>query len=272
MNRLFLFTLTWNRLPMLATLNASVRPALEGLNWFWYVKDNGSKDGTVDEVKQWGERVIPYAYPNNRQSFSEGMNYLFANAKPDDEDFVLLLNNDVEFLDQNSIHEMISAMTDDVGIVGARLLYTGTNKLQHAGVVFHEANQLPIHFRSGQENDIDSEKNRTFQAVTGAVLLTKGKYYRQAFQNKSGTVGLDETYQWMYEDIDFCLSVAAMGKKIVYCGKTKISHRESATINENPVNRLFLNQNIKRFREKWHGRYASDRIAYESNKNHNLIK
>lgn len=270
---LHILTLTWNGLPMLATVNASIRPALEGLDWQWHIKDNGSVDGTIDEIRKWDGGVKPYAYPNNRQSFAEGMNYLFDQAKPADEDYILLLNNDVQFHDRDTIHNMIAAMTDDVGAVGARLVFTGTNKLQHAGIVFHKHNQLPIHFRAGQESDAAAEQNRYFQAVTGAVVLTKAKYYRNvSTDNKSGICGMDEKYQWMYEDIDMCLAIKNMGKKIVYCGKTKISHRESATLKENPVNKLFISPNIQRFRSRWHGKYECDHVVYESQSDFGLIK
>lgn len=269
---LHILTLTWNGLPMLATLNVSMRPALEGLDWKWHIKDNGSVDGTIDEIRKWDGGVVPYAYPNNKQSFAEGMNYLFEQANANDEDYILLLNNDVEFMDSDSIRNMIATMTNDVGAVGARLLFTGTNRLQHAGVIFHRVNQLPIHFRAGQESDSAAEMNRHFQAVTGAVLLTKAKYYRQvSTDNKSGIAGMDEKYQWMYEDIDLCLSIRSLGKKIVYCGKTNISHRESATLKENPLNKLFLNPNIQRFRLKWHGKYECDHAAYERQSDFGLV-
>ena len=66
------------------------------------------------------------------------MNYLFNIASPADNDTIMLLNNDVIFNDTTSINSMLNIMHKDpsVGVVGARLLYTGTNKLQHAGVVF----------------------------------------------------------------------------------------------------------------------------------------
>jgi len=249
-------------------------PALESLDWRWHVKDNGSEDRTIDEMSAWNEPgIIPYAYPNNRQSFAEGMNYLFDKSQAAPDDHILLLNNDVEIQDTDSIKNMIAAMTDDVGMVGARLVFTGTNKIQHAGVIFHQNNQLPIHFRAGQESDAVAEQNRYFQAVTGAVVMTKAKYYKNiCTTNKSGIGGLDEKYIWMYEDIDACLAIGAMGKKIVYCGKTNISHRESATLKENPVNKLFFQPNIQRFRTKWHGKYAVDDQTYNTQRDYGLIK
>lgn len=276
---LHILTLTWNGIHLLRPLHASLMPALEGLDWKWHIKDNGSEDTTVSEIEAWKNDsdgksgIIPYAYPNNRQTFAEGMNYLFDKAKADPEDHILLLNNDVEIKDHDSIRNMIAAMTDDVGAVGARLVFTGTNKIQHGGVIFTENHALPIHFRANEESDERAEQNRYFQAVTGAVVMTKAKYYDKICQdNKSGINGLDEKYVWMYEDIDACLAIAAMGKKIVYCGKTNISHRESATLKENPVNKLFFTPNIQRFRSKWHGKYIIDEKIYKTTPDRGLIK
>lgn len=265
MSKLIIQTLTWNKLDMLSVVMASIEPALKGIDYSWHIKDNGSIDRTVEEASKWNN-VVMHAYPNNRQSFAQGMNYIFQAANPSDDDLILLLNNDVIFNDDNSIKQMINCLKDDVGVVGARLTYTGTNKLQHAGVVFHESNLLPIHFKAHQEVDNDSKKNREFQAVTGAVLLTKAKYYREVCKtNPSKIDGMDETYQWMYEDIDLCLSIKRLGKKIIYCGETEISHRESATLKENPVNRLFLNDNITHFRKRHHGHYVADAAMYRNN-------
>ncbi len=261
MSKLIIQTLTWNKLPLLEALNKSLRPALEGIDYVWHIKSNGCADGTVEAASKW-ENTVLHAYPDNKQSFAEGMNYIFEQAKPEDDDLILLLNNDVEFRDTESIHNMIKCVNDDTGVVGCRMLYTGTDKLQHAGVVFHEGNSLPIHLRAGEVSSERDEKNRYFQAVTGAVLLTKAKLYRDVCQNPSGRSGMDEQYRWMYEDIDLCLAIRGMGKNIVYCGQTNIFHGESVSLKENPVNRMYLKENIQHFRDRWQDNYANDRISY----------
>lgn len=272
---LHIFTLTWNALPMLATLKASLLPALEGLEYRWHIKDNGSNDFTSAAVETWVDEgpIVGYAYPNNLQNFSEGMNYLYQQAAPKDDDYILLLNNDVEFLDAESIRNMIAALKPNVGIVGARLLFTGTERLQHAGVVFNETHLLPIHFRAGEMSDEEAQKNRYFQAVTGAVMLTRGEYYRQVCTtNKSGIPGLDERLIWCFDDIDMCLSVKNnLKKEVVYCGRTAISHRESASLKKNPINKLFLNPNVKYFRQKWHGKYSPDLRLYTNHRDLGVV-
>lgn len=274
MSKLHILTLTWNACDKLTALKESLMPALKGIDYTWLIKDNASKDDTVAVASTWGDNVKVIPYKNNLQNFSAGMNYLFNEAAPADNDLVLLLNNDVIFNDTKSIHNMMNIINNDnaVGAVGARLLYTNTDKLQHAGVVFVERLATPTHFRVGEKSDNNSEKNRLFQVVTGAVLLTKAEYFKNAFtQNKSGINGMDENYHWAFDDVDLCLSIRYnMDKKIVYCGETNIFHEESASLKKNPANKLFMPHNVNYLRTKWASRYKLDRADYVKDPKHNL--
>jgi GT2 family glycosyltransferase len=247
---LYVYTLNWNGLDKLQRLSPTLSKNLEGLDYQWWVRDNGSTDGSKDYIKS---NIKHYLDVNhNRDNFSVGMNSLFESSKPDDEDFILLLNNDLWFGDNLSVKKMIDCFSDDVGVVGARILYPNTDLLQHGGVYFsRKYNCLPYHFRHKQKSSKDDEKTKEFQAVTAACMLTKAKYYKNIAKN-----GFDENYHWSFEDIDACLSIKYnMGKKIIYCGKTKIYHEESASLKKNPVNKLMLNHNVAYFRSKWSGKY-----------------
>lgn len=271
-----ILTLTWNGLDKLEKLYASLMPALDGIDYQWFIKDNASKDDTIKVASTWGDRVKVIAHPNNQQNFSQGCNVLFQAAAPTDGDYVMLLNNDIIFNDTDSIKKMLSIIQNDdtVGMVGARLLYTGTDQLQHAGVIFDPTYKTPMHFRAGQKTDEDAERNRLFQVVTGAVAITKAEYFKNAFTgNKSGVSGMDENYHWAFDDVDLCLSINYnMGKKIVYCGGTQIFHEESASLKKNPTNKLFLQHNLKYMFNKWGKRYTIDREVYTKNPKHNLYE
>jgi len=273
MSKLYIFTLTWNGIDKLSKLNESLIPALKEIDYEWFIKDNASTDCTVDVVKSWEGNINVIAYKNNLQNFSKGMNYLFKEANPNDDDFVLLLNNDVIFKDTRSIKKMIELMNNkDIGVVGARLLFTDTDKLQHAGVTFHPSTHAPMHFRLNEKTDKQSLKNRQFQVVTGAVLLTKAECFKSVFKNqKSGHLGMDENYHWGFDDVDLCLAIKYnMDKKIVYCGETDIYHEESASLKKVPTNRLFLAHNLNYLRNKWKHRYCLDHEMYTKDPNFNV--
>jgi O-antigen biosynthesis protein len=273
---LYILTLTWNGQDKLTKLKESIMPALDGVDYTWLIKDNASTDQTVEVASQWGDKVKCIPYKNNIQNFSAGMNFLFNEASPADNDLVLLLNNDVIVNDNNTIQNMVEIINNDdsVGVVGSRLLYTGTDKLQHAGVVFDNRNGMPTHFRCKEVTDKNSKKNRLFQVVTGAVLLTRAQYYRNIFnKNKSSIGGMDENYHWAFDDVDLCLSIKYnMEKKVVYCGKNDVFHEESASLKKVPANRLFMNHNCNYLLSKWRGRYSIDKDIYSRDPSYNLYK
>jgi GT2 family glycosyltransferase len=273
MNKLWIFTLTWNACDKLTALKESLLPALDGIDYTWLIKDNASKDNTVEIASNWGNNIQLIPYKNNMQNFSTGMNYLFNIANPKDNDLILLLNNDVIFRDTKSIKSMINLLKNDsdIGVVGARLLYNNTNLLQHAGVVFHTMAQAPMHFRLNEFSDLNAEKNREFQVVTGAVLLTTGELYRNVYKNTSGNCGMDEDYHWAFDDVDLCLAIKYnLQKRIIYCGNTNIFHEESVSLKKNPTNKLFSLHNINRLKNKWLSQYKIDQDIYTNNSNYNL--
>lgn len=268
-SKLFIFTLNWNGEDKLKKLTPTLLKSLDGLNYQWFIKDNNSIDNSLEYLHSIDNiNINIIKYKDNLQNFAAGNNLLFKEANPHDDDLILLLNNDIIFNDKNSLHAMINIIKNshDVGVVGAKLLYQNNN-LQHAGVVFHNKHKLPHHFRLNEKDDINSSKNRKFQAVTGAVLLTKASYYKHASSN-----GMDESYNWAFEDIDLCLSILYnLNKKIIYCGSTNIYHEDSGTLKKNPVKNLFMSNNINYFFKKWSGRYIIDHNTYVKQNNYNLL-
>lgn len=271
MKKLFIFTLNWEGEDKLKKLAPTLLNSLQDIDYQWFIKDNNSQDKSIEYLTSLNnDKIQTFAYKNNAQNFSEGMNFLFNETKPQDDDYILLLNNDVIINDKMSIKNMIDIMNNDpaVGVVGARLLFTNTNKLQHAGVVFNPNHLMPIHFRTNQVSDNDALKNREFQVVTGAVLLTQAKYYK----NVSET-GMDQNYRWAFDDVDLALSIKYnMNKKIVYCGNTNIFHEESASLKKNPVNKLFLPHNVSYFKNKWKNKYILDQGLYAKDPKYKLYE
>lgn len=269
MTALFVFTLNWNGEDKLKKLALSLAESIHGLSMVtnWCVRDNGSKDKSLDILKTYQkyQNLQLFEISHNRATFAEGMNFLFKESGASKTDLILLLNNDVEFKDAQSIQKMIKLHErTKADVVGARLLFNGTNKLQHAGVIFSKKyNLLPFHYRPGEESDTDAEKNRYFQAVTAACCLVTGS----AFE-KIG--GFDTAFKWAFDDVDMCLQIGKFGK-IAYCGETKIYHDESASLKKNPVNKMFMNTNVEYFRKKWSGKYEIDHDKYLKNPNYNEI-
>ena len=210
------------------------------------------------------ERLINH----NNDNFSQGVNYLFKLSDPKDDDLVLLLNNDIIFNDTQSLKKMINLFTKNknVGVVGAKLLSLDKKTINHAGVVFSNINKLPKHFRAMELDDNYSKMNREFQAITGAVFLTRGDIYRQAGM-------LPEHMRWAFDDIFLSLSIKYnLNKRIIMAGDVNISHDESSSLKKNPVNKLYMNHNIQSFFKAWNSKYIIDENLYLKDKNFNIIK
>jgi O-antigen biosynthesis protein len=271
-----ILTLSWNGSSKLSTLYPSLMNATNGIDYEWWIKDNGSSDDTHSLVESWNnDKVKLVKHPNNLDSFALGCNRLFKMSEPTDDDNVLLLNNDVIFNDKYSLKNMLNILKDEsVGVVGAKLTYPKTNKIQHAGVVFEPSHRMPIHFRANEADDINASKNREFQAITGAVFLTKSSLYKQiCTTNRSGFPGQDEKLVWAFDDVCACLAIKyKMNKKIVYCGQTNISHEESATLKLNPVNHMFMSQNQIYVYDTWGSTYQIDAHLYRKDIKYNLYK
>ena len=263
-----IFTLHWNKKDTIKELYLSFMPSLSGLEWEWWIKDNGSTDGSIDEIKSWDNPNIKLIeYGNNKLNYSQGMNYLFDESKPLDDDLILTLNNDIVFNDDSSIKNMISLIKADkkIGVVGAKLNYKNSNKIQHCGVLFHHYNWLPFHYRSKQEELPRDKVNRYYPAVTGAVSLITTEAFREARFN--------DKLIWCFDDIDFCFRVKyLLGKDIVYCGETHISHEESASLKNNPINKMFIHHNANSFLQAWKKYIDIDCTLEYQDPNYNLYR
>lgn len=241
---LFIYTLTWNGADLLNNLHDKLYDNLYnlGLDYKWFIRDNGSVDNTLDLISGW-ENVEVMVAGHNRDSFSVGMNSLidFSGAKGGD--VLLFLNNDIEFCDDKNLINMID-LIGNFSVVGAKLLYPN-NTISHQGVIFDKQKwgMLPWHFRMG-EKDIFSA-NLDFQAVTAACCLIK--YSDFALAGK-----FDTAFRWAFEDISLNLELSLNHKKkIICCGNTKIIHQTSKTLNKNPVHKMFMQQNVNAFKNKW---------------------
>lgn len=283
MKKLWIYTLSWNGVDKLKQLRPGLNANLAKLTYTkgqlnpewempeWMVRDNGSKDDTVKELNGWSylsdSPFAPTVFEigHNKNNFAQGMNYLAEKSNLNDDDLILLLNNDVVFNNNTSLLNMYNLIQQpDIGVVGAKLLYPETNLLQHAGTIFGPTyGNMPYHFRHKQPSDKNAEKNRYFQCVTAACCLIKAKEFKKVN-------GLSEQYFWAFEDVDMCLKIGE-NSKIAYCGQTNISHTESATLTKNPVNKLFLKQNVEYFKQKWWGKYDIDHKKYLDDPSYNEI-
>lgn len=211
----------------------------------------------IDDI-QFTDKIIPIFNDTNDGSFSSNNNQV---ADEGTGEYILLLNDDVEPLNDDWLYNMKSIMDQDskIGAVGSLLFYPGKQTIQHCGVFFSKkTNSLPFHmFYKRPVSEVSSFISipRYYQAITGACMLVR----RDDFY----AVGkLDESYYYAYEDIDLCLKLKELGKRCVYTPFAQLIHHEG--ISGSFKNHPKLQENIKVFREKWSGKYINDLEFYLS--------
>lgn len=194
-------------------------------------------------------QVVTWTAPDRKHPF----NYSAINnlgARHAHGEYLLLLNNDVEIINPDSLREMLGyAVRPDVGIVGCRLLYED-DTIQHAGVVvgfggiagaafigLHEVQNSYFH-RAMTAQD--------YSAVTAACLLTRKSVFDEVG-------GLSEDLAVAFNDIDYCMKVRSLGKLVVYNPYAVFHHYESKSrgLEDTPEKVERFNHEIAAFMKKW---------------------
>ena len=163
--------------------------------------------------------MLEYNFPFNYSAINNWA------VKQCDGEYILLLNNDIKAISDQWLEAMIEHIQlENVGIVGAKLLYDD-NTIQHAGVIIGIGGIAGHSHRFIHDSSVGYFYRpcviQELSAVTGACLLTKRSLWERAG-------GLDEKeLQIAYNDIDYCLKVRALGYDIVYTPYAKLYHYES---------------------------------------------
>lgn len=221
------------------------------------VVDNASKDNSISFLEEMSN-ILPLNIIRNIEniSFSKSNNQAaeIANGK-----YLLFLNNDVEPLYGWLNQMMQSALkSEDIGAIGAKLIYPDCSnsvfnrnnsfKIQHRGIAFKEEDGFIKPYNLGSNEPFDSKSNieKDKAAVTAAaILVEKDKYWQ--------VNGMDESYNYGYEDVDFCLKLLKKGYRNVYCPKALLFHYEFGTQEKNKSREVKKRRlkNRKLFAKKW---------------------
>lgn len=165
-------------------------------------------------------------------------------------DYILLLNNDMEVINNNWLEEMLMhAQRKEVGIVGAKLYYPD-NTIQHAGVIIGiggVAGHSHKYFDRSQMGFTGRLKVvQDLSAVTAACLMVSKEIYDEVG-------GLDEDFKVALNDVDFCMKVRQKGYLCIFTPYAELYHYESKSRGaENTPEKIDrFNREIARFKKKW---------------------
>ncbi len=177
---------------------------------------------------------------------------------------ITLMNNDIEVINRDWLREMVShAIRPGIGCVGAKLLYRN-NQVQHGGVI------LGIGGVAGHAHkyfDADAagyfsrlHLTQNLSAVTAACLTVRKHTYLSV-----GGLN-DSDLKVAFNDVDFCLKVAALGFKNVWTPYALLYHHESISRghdNTPEKKNRFINEAVY-MQDRW-GKQLMQDPAYNCN-------
>jgi GT2 family glycosyltransferase len=168
-----------------------------------------------------------------------------------------LLNNDVRAVDRDWLNELLGRLQDDVGAVGALLLWP-SGVVQHGGVV------LGPNFSAAHAFDdrIDGDGGYSdllrvaheCSAVTAACLATRRRDYL-------AVGGMDEVcFPVNFNDVDYCLKLRSHGRRVVFTPHARLIHHESASRGADlrPDRRRCYERELHNLRAKWGSALEAD--------------
>lgn len=213
------------------------------------VENNSSEQETFTYYKELEQKYhnVKVVYWDKEFNYSAINNYGVSFAKGE---YILLLNNDTEMINKEALREMLGlCMREDVGIVGAKLLYHD-DTVQHAGIVIGFGGFAGHVFTGIDKSEygymVRAQINCDYSAVTAACLMTK----RCVFDEVGG---LSEDFKVGLNDVDYCLKVRETGKLVVFNAFSLWHHYESKSrgYEDTPEKVKRFEGEIALFQKKW---------------------
>jgi len=211
------------------------------------VVDNGSTDASVEVVRTWtGVRLVEVG---SNAGFARANNIGLRETRGT---YVLLLNGDT-IVPGGAIDGLVGELdrNPDVAIVGPRLVDgTGRPELSF-GRMMGPLNELRQK-RLTRTGAVDAVTRRRHYPdwVSGACLLV-----RRADAEAVG--GLDERFFMYTEDVDFCASIRARGRRVLFTPDVEVVHLRgrSAATAPGPTRDAYRRSQLA-FYEKHHPAWA----------------
>ena len=193
------------------------------------VVDNASSDDSLDKLKDYFNDKVTFIASRENNGFAAGNNQALRIAKGK---YVLLLNSDT-IVWENTLEDIYNYMEEntDVGASGCRVLLENgeldkacKRSFPNVKNSFFRLFHIPTSSKDDDYNLDNLPDGEVYEidCLTGAFM-----FIRKTALDEAGF--LDETFFMYGEDIDLCYRIKQAGWKIVYYGKSKITHLKGAS-------------------------------------------
>ena len=166
-------------------------------------------------------------------------------------EMLCFLNNDIAIVDPNWLVTMVAqAMRNEVGTVGARLLYPD-GRIQHAGVVLGVGGGAAHAHRFLDPAETGYFHRHSLPQFTSAVTAACMVVARDKFLAVGGFDA--ERFAVSFNDVDLCLRLAERGWKSLYEPRATLVHHESVSrgFDRDPQGAARLAGELSALQERW---------------------
>jgi GT2 family glycosyltransferase len=201
--------------------------AMEGDSFEILIVDNGSQDGSVENLRQAFPKITVIANDRNL-GFAGGCNVGIKHALEQGADYVLLMNNDT-VVKPNLLAELLaeSKRNPKVGMLSPKIYYADhPDRIWWAGGTFSLWQGIPRHLGLKEKERSRYETACTIDWATGCAVLLRCAALRE-------TGLFDEKMFANSEDLDLSLRMRSLGWQIRYAPAAILWHKEGFATRRN---------------------------------------
>ena len=229
--KVHLIVLNWNDKEISKKCLSSIEKVSYS-NYEVLIVDNNSQDGSVEFFKEHFPQYDILALDKNLK-YAGGNNAAVDYLKPEEEDFLVFINNDT-IVSSDFLDHLVAPFLNDVNciITVPKILFAmDINKIWYAGGVVSMWKGLIDHIGI---RDFDGPKYSFMMETdyaTGCCFCIKYDDFRKLKY-------FDTTFDMYCEDVDLSIRAKRMNRKIVYSPKSIILHSVSQSLGENSLKKI----------------------------------
>ena len=229
--KVHLIVLNWNDKEISKKCLSSIEKVSYS-NYEVLIVDNNSQDGSVQFFKEHFPEYDILALDKNLK-YAGGNNAAVDYLKPEEEDFLVFINNDT-IVSSDFLDHLVAPFLNDANciITVPKILFAmDINKIWYAGGVVNmwkgSIDHIGIRDFDGPKYSFVMETDY----ATGCCFCIKYDDFRRLKY-------FDTTFDMYCEDVDLSIRAKRMNRKIVYSAKSIILHSVSQSLGENSLKKI----------------------------------
>jgi GT2 family glycosyltransferase len=214
-------TVTYNSADVLHDFLRSL-DAQTHTDFLLYAVDNASRDSTLDQLRAWGDPRLRIIANSENIGIAAGNNQAIHAAIAEGCDYILFLNNDVEF-EPETFADMVADLDRfKCDLLAPKILYEDGVHIWSAGGTFKRLKgYLGSHTGEGERDQGQYDQPLRILNAPGCCILVRTAVFEQ--------IGMmDAKYFVYHEDADFLFRAWRAGLVMYYTPRARILHKVSA--------------------------------------------